>query len=65
MSVRTVTGKLCCPVVRNVDKRELAAGIEIELEHTRDKRVARCIALAHLQELPDYYTRLWKMERTK
>jgi hypothetical protein len=45
-----------------VDARQLAIGTEVELEHTRSRAVARKIALDHLHELPDYYTRLIKME---
>ena len=37
-------------------------GIPIEHEHTRDKTLATDIALQHLDEIPDYYTRLKKME---
>ena len=37
-------------------------GIPIEHEHTKDKVLATDIALQHLDEIPDYYTRLKKME---
>ena len=47
---------------KDVDPKELKMGIEIEQEHTNDKIVAERIALDHLAELPDYYTRLKKME---
>lgn len=40
------------------DQRQLAMGIRVELEHTRDWRLAREIAMDHLTEYPDYYTRL-------
>lgn len=46
----------------DVDPVELRKGIEIEMEHTRDKHIAREIALDHLAEIPDYYSRLVKME---
>ena len=46
----------------SVDKKELAMGIEIEYEHSSNREVAKRIALAHLKEIPDYYTRLKKME---
>jgi len=39
-------------------------GIPIEHEHTGDKVLATDIALQHLDEIPDYYTRLRKMEST-
>jgi hypothetical protein len=41
---------------------QLRMGIPIEYEHTRDKDLATDIALQHLEEIPDYYTRLKKME---
>lgn len=44
------------------DPHELAMGVEAELEHTNDKRTAKNIAKDHLSELPDYYSRLKKME---
>ncbi len=37
-------------------------GIAIEKEHTKDKDLAADIALQHLDEFPDYYTKLKKME---
>jgi hypothetical protein len=42
---------------------QLQMGIPIEHEHTKDKVLATDIALQHLDEIPDYYTRLIKMER--
>ena len=44
------------------DPEQLAMGIEIEFEHTNDQEIAKQIALDHLAEIPDYYTRLKKME---
>jgi predicted AAA+ superfamily ATPase/ribosomal protein L37AE/L43A len=38
-----------------VDPKQLAKGIEIEMEHTDDKNVAKEIALDHLSENPKYY----------
>ena len=46
-----------------VNPQELAMGIEIEKEHTGNPQLAKTIALDHLAEIPDYYTRLKKMER--
>ena len=43
-------------------RRQLAMGEPIEHEHTQDHDLARDIALQHLDEIPDYYTRLKKME---
>ncbi len=42
--------------------KELASGIKVEREHTTDKSQATEIATDHLTEIPDYYTRLEKME---
>ena len=44
------------------NQRELAMGIEVEKEHTPNPDIAREIAMDHLEEIPDYYTRLKKME---
>lgn len=43
--------------------KEIEMGIKVELEHTDDKELAREISLDHLMEMPDYYTRLKKMEK--
>ena len=45
-------------------KKELERGTQIELEHTDTKALAKEIALDHLFEFPDYYTRLVKMEKS-
>ena len=42
---------------------ELKAGIAVELEHTSDPELAKKIAKDHLMEIPDYYSRLLKMEK--
>lgn len=44
-------------------EHELKMGIEFEKEHTTDEATAREIALDHLNEFPNYYTALDKMER--
>lgn len=44
------------------DPKQLEMGIKVEMEHTNNKEVALCIALDHLVEFPDYYTRLEEME---
>jgi len=41
---------------------QLLMGIEVEMEHTSDKMKALEISTDHLEEIPDYYTRLHKME---
>jgi len=55
------------------DVEQFRAGMDVELEHGRrdpytdvthdDPVVTGKIALAHLNEFPDYYTRLEKMEK--
>ena len=53
-----------------LNKTQLGMGIKIELEHTKDKRIAKKIAADHLAEQylkgkkQDYYTRLKKMEKS-
>jgi Protein of unknown function (DUF5661) len=57
----------------DVDLEQFRMGLAIELEHGRqdpatnvtddDERITGKIALAHLREIPDYYTRLAAMER--
>jgi len=54
------------------DAEQFRMGLDVELEHGRrdpetdvtndDPRITGKIALAHLNEFPDYYTRLAKME---
>jgi hypothetical protein len=44
------------------DQNQLAMGIKIEQEHTDCPYMAKEIAKDHLAEIPDYYTRLKKME---
>ena len=54
------------------DVEEFRSGMDVELEHglhdvltnvtDDDPRVTAKIALAHLNEFPDYYTRLERME---
>ena len=43
-------------------EKQLEMGREVEKEHTDDPEVAERIAMDHLVEIPDYYTRLKKME---
>lgn len=44
------------------DQDELRKGIAIEKEHTEYNVIAKLIAKDHLSEIPDYYSRLEKME---
>lgn len=43
-------------------KKQLKAGIQVEKEHTTNREQAEAIALQHLAERPDYYTKLKKVE---
>lgn len=45
-------------------KKQLNMGIKVEFEHTYDPDIAKEIAMDHLAEIPDYYTRLKNMEDT-
>lgn len=44
----------------NVNPNELSTGIQIEMEHTNDPLVAKEIAMDHLTEDPEYYSKLVK-----
>lgn len=46
-----------------VDSEQLEMGIKVEMEHTTCPVISRKIAMDHLAEIPDYYTRLDKMEK--
>lgn len=45
--------------------KQVKLGTKVEFEHTTSKKVAEITALQHLDELPDYYSRLKKMEKKK
>lgn len=62
------TAELDCKVKNerkdeDYDAEQLKKGIEIELEHTKDKELAKSIAMDHLDEHPRYYEFLTKMEK--
>ena len=44
-------------------EKQIAIGVKVEMEHVDSKDLAREISLDHLEEMPDYYTRLAKMEK--
>lgn len=44
----------------DVDPTQLEMGIKVEMEHTNDPKIAKKIALDHLAEDPQYYTKLQK-----
>jgi len=60
-SVEDIAKKHNIPI-EDVEK-ELKMGIEIELEHTSDRKIAEKIAKDHLWEFKKYYTELSKMEK--
>lgn len=43
-------------------REELSQGMKVEMEHTKDKAEARKIALTHLSEIHDYYSRMKEMK---
>ena len=43
---------------KGVSDKTVNQGIKVEMEHTRCRGVARTIALQHLAEKKDYYSRL-------
>ena len=49
--------------ITEYDLEELLMGIKIEREHTRDSFIALEIAMDHLERIPDYYSRLRRLER--
>lgn len=50
---------------KDADKKELELGIKVEMEHTNSEAMAKRIALDHLAEMSDYYSKLKKMEGEK
>ena len=44
-------------------EQQISAGVEVELEHTKDHSVAEEIAMDHLFEDPEYYTKLKSIEK--
>lgn len=44
----------------DVNPNELSIGVQVEMEHTNDPRIAQEIAMDHLTEDPEYYTKLVK-----
>jgi hypothetical protein len=62
LKLKEFSGEIPIP---DADKPEeqLAIGILVEMEHTDNVEKATEIARVHLKEIPDYYTRLVKMEK--
>jgi len=61
LSVKDIAKKHNVPVSKI--ETQLKKGIKVEKEHTNSKSIAREIAKDHLAELPNYYTKLNKMEK--
>lgn len=61
MSIEDIAKKHKTPLTDML--KQYIKGIEVEMEHTDDKNKASEIAKDHLFEIPDYYTRLEKMEK--
>jgi hypothetical protein len=45
-------------VPSNVNTKELSIGLQVEMEHTNDEKIATEIAMDHLTEDPEYYSKL-------
>lgn len=45
-------------------KSQIRMGLKVEMEHTEDPRKALEIAMDHMVESPDYYTKLKEMEES-
>ena len=41
-----------------IDPAQLSIGVQVEMEHTNDPEIAKEIAMDHLTEDPEYYTKL-------
>ena len=48
--------------ITNYDLGQLLEGIKWEKEHTTDRMMALELAMDHLESIPDYYTRLARMD---
>ncbi|MBI4525590.1 MAG: hypothetical protein HY695_17465 [Deltaproteobacteria bacterium] len=49
--------------ITDYDLEQLLAGIKVEMEHTTNGVVALELAMDHLQRIPDYYSRVSRLER--
>lgn len=49
----------------SVIKKQLEIGIKVEKEHTSNESEAKIIASQHIDELPNYYSKLKKVEKKK
>lgn len=51
--------------IKNFDIHQLLKGMKVEMEHTRNPNMAIEIAMDHLTEDPEYYTKLEKVEKAE
>ena len=61
LSIKDIADKFNVPVSQI--EKQLSMGKKVEHEHTGSMGKATEIAMDHLSEFPDYYTRLAKMEK--
>ena len=61
LSVKDIADKHDVPVSKI--EKQISMGKKVELEHTDNPAIAKEIAMDHLAEFPDYYTRLAKLEK--
>lgn len=61
MSINSIAKKH--EVSKSSIEKQIDMGEKIEMEHVDDEVLAKEIAMDHLEEIPDYYTRLKKMEK--
>jgi len=59
-TLQDIANKHDCPI--ELIELMLKWGMDVEMEHTNDKEVAREIAMDHLTEDPIYYKKLKEME---
>lgn len=60
-----IKARFKAPKSKKYDKKELKKGMNVEKEHSKNKKVQKVIAKNHLDERKDYYKRLKKIERKK
>lgn len=61
MSIKDIADKHDVPVSKI--EKQVSMGKKVEQEHTDNPQTAKEIAMDHEVEIPDYYTRLSKMEK--
>jgi hypothetical protein len=60
-----MTAPIKRPKKTKYNAKQLSDGARIELEHTTSMQLARTIAKNHLDEDPNYYVKLKKVEKGK